>query len=94
MIVAGVKLISLFLQRHPDARSPCQAWLSEVKAAKWSTPSDIKERYVHASFLHDDQVIFNIGGNKYRILTCIDYDRSVLKVMRVGTHAEYNTWRL
>ena len=56
----------------------------------WNGPEDIKRRYRHASFLKGNRIIFNIGGNKYRLLVHANYTFRVLYIRFVGTHAEYD----
>ena len=82
-----------FHRKHPDCEQQILAWIAEVKEATWTTPSDIKVRYVNASFLADNRVIFNIKGNNYRLDTKIYYERQIVMINRMGTHAEYDGWR-
>ncbi len=73
-----------------DSEGPLRAWLAEVLKAQWTSPADIKARYPHASFVGNDRVVFNIGGNKYRLIVRIDYAARVVLVRFIGTHAEYD----
>ena len=93
MKVVGQQHIEEFSRRHTDARSQIASWLYEVEEAQWETPSDIKERYPHASFLANNRVVFNLKGNSYRIDTKISYKSQVVLIVRIGTHAEYNRWK-
>jgi mRNA interferase HigB len=68
------------------------AWLREATDAVWSTPQDVKQRYGHASILPGNRVIFNIKGNRYRLDVKISYKTQVVVIVRIGTHAEYDTW--
>jgi mRNA interferase HigB len=94
MKVVGQKILSRFAQQHADVRIQVNAWLAEALEAGWSTPADIKRRYPSASFLADDQVVFNLKGNNYRLLVKINYGRSIVLIKRIGTHAEYDRWNL
>ncbi|MGB5299302.1 MAG: type II toxin-antitoxin system HigB family toxin [Thiogranum sp.] len=62
----------------------------EARKAQWGRPHDIKAMYRSASFVADSRVVFNIGGNKYRLVTAVDYRRQALFVKFIGTHAEYD----
>ena len=73
-----------------DAKAPLDAWFYEAKNADWQSPADIKARYRSASFLKDNRVVFNIGGNKYRLVVKINYPTKILFVRFVGTHKEYD----
>lgn len=73
-----------------DAKGPLDAWFYEVKHADWQSPADIKARYPSASFLKNNRVVFNIGGNKYRLVVKINYPTKTVFVRFVGTHKEYD----
>jgi len=93
MKLLGKAILDDFCNNHADGASQIRAWIAETEEAEWITPSDIKARYVNASFLSDNRVIFNIKGNKYRVDTKIYYQRKVIIVKRIGTHADYNRWK-
>ena len=93
MKVLGQAILIDYCNNHADFASKIRAWIAEAKEAKWATPNDIKARYVNASFLSDNRVVFNIKGNKYRIDTKIYYQRKIVMVKRIGTHGEYNKWK-
>ena len=73
-----------------DAEQPLKAWYDEAKHAKWWGPQDIKAQYRSASFVGNNRVVFNIHGNKYRLVVAVNYRFSMLYVRFVGTHAEYD----
>jgi len=92
--VVGTKLLTDFADRHADVRSQVQAWFSEVEEADWKKPQDIKSRYPNASLLTGNRVVFNLKGNKYRLLVRIQLNLRIVRVVKLGTHAEYSTWEL
>ncbi len=67
-----------------------KAWFAEVQVATWRDTAAIKQRYRHASFVGDNRVIFNIGGNKYRLVVHVNFDFGIVYIKFVGTHAEYD----
>jgi mRNA interferase HigB len=73
-----------------DARNPLLVWFKEVEMAQWLTPVGIKASYRHATVLKAGRVVFNIAGNKYRIVAKINYAYQVLYIRFVGTHEEYD----
>ena len=73
-----------------DAEQPLRAWVSVVKAADWSRPIDLKEVFRSADILPNDRVVFNIGGNKYRLVVAVHYRSKRVFVRFIGTHAEYD----
>jgi mRNA interferase HigB len=88
-IIARRTLVE-FWERYPDSRSSLQAWFSEAKAAHWSSPSDVKARYITASILRNSRIVFNIGGNKYRLVVMVRYSQEIVYIRFVGTHSEYD----
>jgi mRNA interferase HigB len=73
-----------------DAEQPLRAWFAEVRCATWRTPGDIKARHRAASFVRNDRVVFNVGGNKYRLVVAVKYSAQIVFVRFVGTHEEYD----
>ncbi len=94
MKVIGIPILDLFAVKHADVRSMLGAWLEEVKIAEWKSPSDIKAKYKTASFLANNIVVFNIKRNDYRLVAKIAYNTGIVKIERLGTHAEYSKWKL
>jgi len=88
--VIARKTLREFWERHTDAQQPLQAWYADVKHAIWKRPSDIKGVYRNASFIANNRVVFNIKGNKYRIVVVIHYEHSIVYIRFVGTHREYD----
>jgi mRNA interferase HigB len=79
-----------FGRKHPDADQPLRSWHAEVAAAAWGSPADVKARYPHASLIGKKRLVFNIGGNKYRLIAEVDYAHSLIFVLFLGTHAQYD----
>ena len=73
-----------------DAEEPVNSWWHEAKRADWSSPADIKEQYGNASILKGNRVVFNIGGNKYRLVVRINYSYKIVYIRFIGTHGEYD----
>jgi mRNA interferase HigB len=84
------KTLREFGERFPDAKDALDSWYAEVKAAVWRDPSDIKAQYRNASILKGGRVVFNICGNKYRVIVKINYPISVIYIRFVGTHKDYD----
>jgi len=75
---------------HEDAEQPLKAWFQEAKRANWKNPNEIKTQYAQASILKSHRVVFNIAGNKYRLVVRINYDFGMAYIRFVGTHKEYD----
>ena len=79
-----------FSNRHKDAKESLDAWWHEARRANWVSPADIKAQYRTASIIKNDRVVFNICGNKYRLVVRINYHAKIVYIRFVGTHEEYN----
>lgn len=90
MQLVGLLKLDAFKRAHADSRGPLDVWQSEVEAANWSGPQEIKSRYPSASFLADNRVIFNIKGNAYRLVVKTRYQNGIVLIEWIGTHAEYD----
>lgn len=77
--------------KYADAQEPLKAWHAEALKARWKTPQEIKAQYRSASILKRGRVVFNIAGNKYRLIVSIDYARQVCFIKFVGTHRQYDS---
>lgn len=73
-----------------DAEDALKAWYAEAKSAAWRSPANIKARYRSASFVSDNRVVFNIGGNKHRLVVHLNYGLGIVLIKFVGSHAEYD----
>ena len=73
-----------------DAERPLTIWYQEAKRATWTSWTDIKQYYASASILKHNRVVFNISGNKYRLVVKINYPARVLYIRFIGTHEEYD----
>jgi mRNA interferase HigB len=76
--------------RYNDAKKQMVAWYNFYVKAKWSTPHELKADLRNASILKNNRVVFNLCGNKYRIIVLMDYARHGMLIRFVGTHKEYD----
>lgn len=91
--VIALNTIKVFLGRGEsvaDAREPVMAWFRQVRQADWSKPADLKRDIRSASILKDGRAVFNIAGNKYRIVVWINYPYRVVYIRFIGTHRQYD----
>ncbi|MEW5799236.1 MAG: type II toxin-antitoxin system HigB family toxin [Bacteroidota bacterium] len=73
-----------------DAQQPLLSWYAEAKAATWKNPADIKAQYRHASIVGNNRAVFNIAGNKYRLVVKFHYNTGIAYIRFIGTHKEYD----
>ncbi|WP_420635198.1 type II toxin-antitoxin system HigB family toxin [Candidatus Palauibacter sp.] len=90
MRVIAKRTLRAFWESDPRAEQPLKAWHAVAKKAEWSSPADVKVAYGNASIVGNDRVVFNIGGNRYRLIIRFDYSCGIAFVRFVGTHAEYD----
>ena len=93
MRIIAKRTLREFWQSHPhgrEAETALRAWHATVARAHWASPADVKASWGDASILKDSRVVFNIAGNKFRLVVRINYPYRVVYVRFVGTHAEYD----
>ena len=90
MRVISRKPLREFAAKHPPAKAPLEAWFAEASRADWASFADVRAAYRHADVVAGNRVIFNIGGNKYRLVAKVAYKSRTLYVRFVGTHGEYD----
>jgi mRNA interferase HigB len=73
-----------------DAEQPLRAWFREASHADWATPADVKAAFATESIVGNSRVVFNVAGNKYRLVVRVNYAYRILYVQFVGTHREYD----
>lgn len=94
MKLIGKQPLRDFIDKHADARSQVDAWEAEAEEAQWLTPHDLKNRYPKASILKNQNVIFDICGNRYRLWVRVNYKNQIILIKKVGTHKEYEKWNI
>jgi mRNA interferase HigB len=90
MRVISRRPLHALAKRFPDAKAELDAWFHEAEAAMWANPAEVKEQYGNASILKGSRVVFNICGNKYRLIVKMNYAYSVVYIRFAGTHREYD----
>ena len=78
---------------HKDQRAlktALDAWFDEVRKARWISSADVKRDYRTASIVSSDRVVFSIKGNDYPPVAAVDYEKGIVWIKWIGTHAEYN----
>lgn len=75
---------------YSECKESLEAWYFEAKSANWRSWVDIKKKYRSASILKNKRVVFNICGNKYRLIVKINFEAQVIYIRFIGTHKEYD----
>lgn len=90
MIISNKGLLSDFVQKHAQAAKPLNKWVENVQAVEWKNHMDVKETFATASYIDNGRYVFNVGGNKYRVVAVVLFFNGVMELRFVGTHNEYN----
>ena len=93
MRVIAYKTLKQFWESQPayqDVTESARAWFQHTEAADWKSPADIKADLRTASILKDGRVVFNLAGNKYRLVVWINYPFRVVYIRFIGTHKQYD----
>jgi mRNA interferase HigB len=84
------KTLREFYLKHPDSEGSLKAWYKEAIHAQWNSPPDIKRKFANASIIADNRIVFNIKGNKYRLIVKFNYKYGWAWIRFIGTHAQYD----
>ena len=94
MHIISRKALREFWKTHPDAERPLRQWETIVRRAEWRDWADLRVTYGSADTV-GNHVVFNVGGNKYRLIAIISYPKGKVYIQQVLTHKEYDrgTWK-
>lgn len=90
MRVLAKRTLRDFWELNPDSEQQLLVWFREASKADWNNPNEIKSQYTSASILKNSKVVFNICGNKYRLIVEINFTRKWVFIRFIGTHNEYD----
>ncbi|HVO30473.1 MAG TPA: type II toxin-antitoxin system HigB family toxin [bacterium] len=90
MHVTALRALRQFWERHPDAEGPLRAWHVLVSEARWENIAELQAAFPKVSVLNNRRVVFNIGGNKSRLVVKVKYSSKTVFVRFIGTHSAYD----
>lgn len=90
MRVISYAYIRDFIRIHPDSSIALRAWYSRLKAARLENLNDLKKLYRSVDYVGNNRFVFNIKGNKYRIVAIVLFGPQKIFIRFIGTHEEYN----
>jgi mRNA interferase HigB len=94
MVIISKSAINQFIERHPKSRQALLDWYLKTKESGWSSLVDIKRLFRTADYVRNDLYVFNIGGNKYRLIARIVFKVRTVYIRFIGTHEEYDKVKL
>ena len=77
-------------EKYSHSEQPLRAWYPEISKANFNNMAEIKRHYGNLSVIGNDRVVFNIGGNKYRLIVKIKFDMKIIFIRFIGTHKQYD----
>lgn len=89
-IISKKKLKNFWESGNADAEQPLKTWHQTFNQGRFNAPSEIKRLFSSCSFIGNNRIVFNISGNKYRLVVHIKYDLQILYIRFIGTHAQYD----
>ena len=90
MRIINKEAIVEFYKKNASSKNPLQSWVKKTEFAKWKNPSEIQQTFANVSILKNKRVVFNIGGNNYRLIAVAELTEGNVHIRWIGTHAEYN----
>lgn len=75
---------------QPAVKAALEAWFAEVSKARWANTAEVKRRYATASVVTAERIVFNIKGNAFRLVVAVDFERAIVWIKWIGSHAEYD----
>ncbi len=92
MRIIAIKTLKEFWVKNgkKDLEQALKAWYAEVKHETWKNSAEIKRKYKNASIINKNRIVFNIKGNKYRLVVAIKYEFQIIFIRFIGSHEEYN----
>lgn len=89
MVIISKAILATFGRKHPDAIEPLNDWWRKAKAADWTNLKEIRNTFNTVDYVGNDRYVFNIKGNRYRLVAMIFLDIRTIYIRFVGTHARY-----
>lgn len=90
MVVISKTIIREFGLKHADANDALNDWFDTVSEVDWSNLADMKQTFNSVDYVGNERYVFNIKGNRYRLVTMIFLDIRTVFIRFIGTHADYN----
>jgi len=90
MRIIAKKTLKEYFEKNAESKQPLLIWYKEVNNGKWKNHNEMKETFTSLSIIPNERIVFNIKGNKYRVVTKVNYDYQIMWIRFVGTHAEYD----
>jgi mRNA interferase HigB len=90
MVIIAKSALTRFSEKHLDTVVPLMEWFDIVSEADWSNVNDVKQTFNSADYVGNERMVFNIKGNRYRLVAAVIFSIRTVYIKFIGTHAEYD----
>ena len=90
MNITGSEKFEKFCKKHNDAQTALEKWVEEVTKASWKNHNELKNDYLSADYVGNNRYVFNVKGNKYRLIVLVVFFAGNIDIRFVGTHSDYD----
>ena len=90
MRIIGRPKLEVFWQRHRGARQQLLAWLDDVERSDWNSGLELSQTYSNVRVIPNNRAVFNIRGNRYRLVVRVNYSLKWVEIRFIGTHPQYD----
>lgn len=90
MRIIATSTLKDYMSHYTEAESALRSWLQEVERANWENPRELKQQFRHASVVTGKRIVFNICGNKYRLIVDIEFRLQIIFIVWFGAHDAYD----
>ncbi len=84
--------IEEFKRKHPNSRKLLNNWVDIIKSSKWNNLPELRATFPTADYVAP-YIVFNLGGNNFRLITVVVFSQKELTIVKIMTHAEYDRWK-
>lgn len=90
MRIIAINTVQEYWIEHPECEQALKAWIQEAQKANWQTPQALKNQFKSASIVTGKRIIFNINGNRFRLIVDIEFRLKIIFIVWFGDHKEYD----
>ena len=94
MVIISKSKINQFIEEYPASKGPLLDWYIKSKECEWADLPDVRKTFRTVDYVGNGLFVFNIGGNKYRLIARIIFGVRTVYIRFIGTHAEYDKVKL
>ena len=90
MVIIGRAVSRAFVLAHPDAETDLEEWYHHVRTVEWASGAAVRQSFRTADYVGNERFVFNIKGNRYRLIASISFTTRAIYIKFVGTHRQYD----